>query len=91
MTKYIRTKRNLERGERAYDAMETYDGSDEQLICAKKKRDTKLKRDLIEQVMGDLLVDLRHLAAQNGIDFYMVVGRSADHFKVEAADRTGMQ
>jgi len=91
MAKYIRTKRNLERGERAYDAMETYDGSDENLIVARKKRNGNQKRELIGQVMTDLLCDLRHLADQNNLDFPLIVSRSEIHFAAEAGDRTGLQ
>lgn len=90
MAKYIRTKRNIERGQRAYDAIEAYDGSDEELKAAEAKRDNKLKRALVEQVMGDLLCDMRHLAAQYHLDFELVVQRSDNHFGIEATDRTGL-
>ncbi len=74
--RYRKTTRNIERAERAGEALEAY----------------RLFEGLSpEECMTDLFIDLRHWARQNRQDFDKAVERSISHYEVEASDQTGDQ
>lgn len=80
--RYYKTARNLERAERARQAMEQYDDGDCQLRAGKEGA---------AELLTDLLCDMMHFARQNKIDFADQLRKGQDHFEVEASDMTGMQ
>lgn len=69
---------NADRADRAERAVVWYDGTDNEYHAD--------SREAVEQVMSDLVADLRHLADRHDLPWQSVLDRAATHYIEEVAE-----